>query len=138
MTHLTDEQILMIGRRALGKCTGTDAQHIYIAREVERALASQPAAVSASALPDLTRDMLHYAMAAMGTGSPQDAEAFVRNLLWDAHPECCGRPTWGVECCGQSTYDTLNDAQIVASLRAKFPGISGPTGGGAHAKGGQE
>ncbi len=35
---LTDEEILMIGRRALDKCYGTDAQHVYIAREVERAL----------------------------------------------------------------------------------------------------
>lgn len=34
---LTDERILMIGRRALDKCTGTDAQHIYIARAIERA-----------------------------------------------------------------------------------------------------
>ena len=33
---LTDEQILIIGRRALDKCLGTDAQYIYVAREVER------------------------------------------------------------------------------------------------------
>ncbi len=54
---------------------------------------------------------------------------FVRNLLWDAHPECCGQPSIGATymgqneevCCGCPEYDTLNDAQIVMSLRAKFP-----------------
>jgi len=34
---LTDEQILMIGARALDKCFGTESQHVYITREVERA-----------------------------------------------------------------------------------------------------
>ena len=38
---LTDEQIVMIGRRAMDKCTGTEAQHIYIAREVERAFGQE-------------------------------------------------------------------------------------------------
>jgi len=37
---VTDEQILLIGRRALDKCHGTDAQHLYIAREVERHIGS--------------------------------------------------------------------------------------------------
>lgn len=34
---LTDEQILIIGRRALDKCFGTEAQILYVGREVERA-----------------------------------------------------------------------------------------------------
>ena len=34
---LSDDQVLMIGRRAMDKCLGTEAQHLYIAREVERA-----------------------------------------------------------------------------------------------------
>lgn len=62
-----------------------------------------------------------------------DAQAieieFVRHLLWDAHPECCGQPVAGAEymgstewvCCGAPQYDALNDAQIVASLRERFP-----------------
>lgn len=58
-----------------------------------------------------------------------DLEVFVRNLLWDAHPECCGEPSIGATymgqnekvCCGCPNSDTLNDAQIVMSLRAKFP-----------------
>jgi hypothetical protein len=57
------------------------------------------------------------------------AEAFVRDLLWSDHPECCGSPVVGAEymgqqemvCCGCPEPMPLNDAQIVASLRAKFP-----------------
>lgn len=53
----------------------------------------------------------------------------VRHLLWGAHPECCGRPCVGAEymgqsemvCCGEFDSDTLSDAQIVVSLRARFP-----------------
>lgn len=36
--RLTDEQIVAIGRRAVDKCCGAEAQHIYIAREIERIL----------------------------------------------------------------------------------------------------
>lgn len=49
---LTDEQILMIGRRALDKVSGTEAQHLYIAREVERAALAQQAATPAPAAAD--------------------------------------------------------------------------------------
>ncbi len=57
------------------------------------------------------------------------AEAFMQNLLWDVHPTCCGSPVVGAEymgsqemvCCGNPDQDTLNDAQIVLTLRAKFP-----------------
>lgn len=53
----------------------------------------------------------------------------VRHLLWGTHPECCGRPCVGAEymgqcemvCCGEFDSDTLSDAQIVVSLRARFP-----------------
>jgi len=53
----------------------------------------------------------------------------VRNLLWDEHPECCGCPVVGATymgdqemvCCGQPEPALLNDKQIVATLRAKFP-----------------
>lgn len=56
-------------------------------------------------------------------------EARVRNLLWDEHPECCGRPEVGASyggqqeqvCCGCPEMALLNDAQIVSSLRAMFP-----------------
>lgn len=61
----------------------------------------------------------------------RDAEivAQVRTLLWDDCLECCGRPVVGGEymgqqeqvCCGQPEYVMLNDAQIVASLRALLP-----------------
>jgi hypothetical protein len=57
----------------------------------------------------------------------------VRRLLWGKHPECCGSPVedTGAEymgrveivfsCCGSPDYVRLNDAQIVASLRALLP-----------------
>ena len=53
----------------------------------------------------------------------------VRHLLWGTHPECCGRPCVGAQymgqsemvCCGEFDSDTLSDAQIVVSLRARFP-----------------
>ncbi len=63
------------------------------------------------------------------TEQPKDAaEAFVRDLLWNDQPECCGRPVVGAEymgqqemvCCGCPEPSSLNDAQIVASLRARF------------------
>lgn len=47
---LSEEQILMIGRRALDKCLGTDAQHIYIAREVERHYLTPPTEPSKGSL----------------------------------------------------------------------------------------
>lgn len=40
---LSDEAAILIGKRALDKCHGTDAQHIYIAREVERYYGIRPA-----------------------------------------------------------------------------------------------
>src|SRR5687768_4195582 len=61
-----------------------------------------------------------------------DAE-FVRMLLWDEFPECCGSPiedTGGaymgqretvMACCGKPEAAPLADAQIVASLRERFP-----------------
>lgn len=62
-----------------------------------------------------------------------DVEAFVRDLLWNDHLECCGSPVVGAEymgqqeqvCCGCPEPALLNDAQIVASLRARFPEIGG-------------
>jgi hypothetical protein len=44
----------------------------------------------------------------------QDAESFVRMLLWDTFPECCGCPEPA----------SLSDAQIVASLRERFPEVA--------------
>jgi hypothetical protein len=70
-----------------------------------------------------------------------DAEHFVRMLLWDEFPECCGNPTVGAEymgvqeqvCCGCPEGALLSNAQIVASLRERFPeanarGIDSPEG----------
>jgi hypothetical protein len=59
----------------------------------------------------------------------QSAEEFVRMLLWDDFPECCGKPVVGAEymgqqemiCCGNAEPAQLSDAQIVASLRERFP-----------------
>jgi hypothetical protein len=60
---------------------------------------------------------------------------FVRDLLWAEHPECCGCPVedYGGEymgqrevvmsCCGNPEPALLNDAQIVASLRARFAAV---------------
>lgn len=56
------------------------------------------------------------------------AEEFVRMLLWDDFPECCGRPCVGAEymgqqemiCCGEPERQPLSDAQIVAALRERF------------------
>jgi hypothetical protein len=58
---------------------------------------------------------------------------WVESLLWDEHPECCGSPVVGAEymgqqevvCCGCPEGALLNDAQIVATLRAKFPKRAG-------------
>jgi hypothetical protein len=64
---------------------------------------------------------------------PQSAEEFVRMLLWDEFPECCGCPVedYGGEymgqrevvmsCCGNPEPARLSDAQIVAQLRERFP-----------------
>lgn len=57
-----------------------------------------------------------------------NAEEFVRRLLWDMFPECCGRPVVGAQfmdsqeivCCGCPEPVLLSDAQIVASLRERF------------------
>lgn len=59
----------------------------------------------------------------------QSDAAFVRDLLWSDHLECCGMPTatnhgvhgWEEHCCGRPEPALLNDAQIVATLRARFP-----------------
>jgi hypothetical protein len=54
-------------------------------------------------------------------------EAFLRNMLWGTHPECCGRPSFAGEgvgeevCCGRSLMSPLSDERIVASLREQFP-----------------
>ena len=61
---------------------------------------------------------------------------FIRDLLWNEHPECCGQPVVGAEymgqseelCCGCPEPAMLNDARIVATLRAKFPERSTPAG----------
>lgn len=50
----------------------------------------------------------------------------VYELLWGEHPECCGNPeavgyfgdSPAIDCCRCPNYARLNDAQIVASLRA--------------------
>lgn len=59
-------------------------------------------------------------------------ETYVRSLLWDEFPECCGNPVtnYGGEymgqreevqsCCGCPEPASLSNAQIVASLRARF------------------
>jgi hypothetical protein len=64
-----------------------------------------------------------------------DAE-FVRMLLWDDFPECCGCPvadTGGeymgqretvMACCGNPEPAKLSDAQIVAMLRERFPEVA--------------
>ena len=70
----------------------------------------------------------------------RDAE-LVRSLLWDAHPECCGCPVVGTEymgaremvCCGEPSMDTLNDKQIVNTLRAEFPAIDAAMAAGEKA-----
>lgn len=61
----------------------------------------------------------------------QSDSDFVRGLLWGEHPECCGVPVVGAEymgqqeqvCCGCPEPALLNDAQIVATLRARFPDV---------------
>lgn len=57
---LTVDDILSIGRRAMDKCHGTEAQHIYIAREVERRLqaAAQAAPQPAQAVPDAVKTLI--------------------------------------------------------------------------------
>ena len=55
-----------------------------------------------------------------------DAETLIRDLLWNEHPECCGQPADGCDrgdlvCCGMFEPAMLNDKQIVATLRARFP-----------------
>ena len=72
---------------------------------------------------------LAWQAARASTAAP---EAFVRDLLWNDQPECCGSPVVGAEymgaqemvCCGNPEPALLNDAQIVASLRARFPEIA--------------
>lgn len=62
------------------------------------------------------------------TNPPQSPEDFVRMLLWDDFPECCGRPVVGAEymgqqemlCCGEPERQPLSDARIVAALRERF------------------
>jgi hypothetical protein len=72
---------------------------------------------------------------------PQSAEEFVRMLLWDEFPECCGSPveSYGGEymgqrevvmaCCGCPEPAPLSDAQIVAQLRERFPNPEGDNNG---------
>lgn len=59
----------------------------------------------------------------------RDEVDFVRMLLWDDFPECCGCPEVGAQymgqnemvCCGCPEPALLGDKQIVASLRERFP-----------------
>lgn len=76
-----------------------------------------------------------------------EIEPWLRALLWDEHLECCGRPVVGAEyggmqeqvCCGCAELSLLNDAQIVASLRAAFPEPPpAAPGGQAEARGADE
>ena len=94
------------------------------------------------ALTPLTRDETEHGreyfdaaqVRAALQAEPQPDAAFVRNLLWDEHPECCGCPVVGaiymgeqeMVCCGQPEPALLNDRQIVASLRVKFPALPTP------------
>ena len=67
------------------------------------------------------------------SAAESDLAPKVHRLLWGEHPECCGSPVedTGAEymgrvervlsCCGSPDYVRLNDAQIVASLRALLP-----------------
>lgn len=72
---------------------------------------------------------------------PVAAEELIRDLLWNDHRECCGCPDFGAEymgqretvCCGNPEPAMLNDKQIVATLRAKFPEAG--TGSDESAKG---
>jgi hypothetical protein len=73
---LTDERILMIGRRALDKCSGTDAQHIYIGREVERAYGQAPAVVAG----DERQDIGGHIRAAANAKVAQQADDDTRRL----------------------------------------------------------
>lgn len=107
-TQIT-EDMHIAAVKTIQRCTGNDdfPRRVYVAM-----LDAAPTAPQAPALVPLT-----------------DAESFVRSLLWDVHPECCGCPVVGAEymgqqeqvCCGQPEMDTLNDKQIVASLRERFP-----------------
>ena len=82
---------------------------------------------------DAAFEAVRAAIAAL-QAEPQPDAAFVRNLLWDEHPECCGCPVVGaiymgeqeMVCCGQPEPALLNDRQIVASLRVKFPALPTP------------
>lgn len=70
-----------------------------------------------------------FAAALAPAPGPDELLRKVRSLLWDEHPECCGRPVIGAQyggqqeqlCCGVPEMALLNDAQIVASLRALLP-----------------
>lgn len=92
-----------------GRAVG--AGHFRRVAEVLRAIGG-----TASAAPPVTQ-------------ADHGAAQAVRSLLWDEHPECCGRPAVGAEhggmqeqvCCGNPEPALLNDAQIVASLRELFP-----------------
>jgi hypothetical protein len=88
----------------------------------------------------MTVEMIDAALSAAQV-EPVSAEQ-VRALLWEEHPECCGQPVVGAEymgsvefiCCGNPEPALLNDAQIVASLRAMFPPAPGHTDSTGHIK----
>ena len=88
----------------------------------------------------LTPEQRIEALEAELAACKRDAE-LVRSLLWDAHPECCGCPVVGTEymgaremvCCGEPSMDTLNDKQIVNTLRAEFPAIDAAMAAGEKA-----
>ena len=111
--------------RLSGVTAQEDARCMKLIADFIRALAA-PSADRAAAPSQAPTD-LHAAIPAQS-----DAE-FVRMLLWDDFPECCGCPvadTGGeymgqtetvMSCCGNPEPAKLADAQIVASLRERFP-----------------
>jgi hypothetical protein len=69
-----------------------------------------------------------------GIEPTSEVETFVRMLLWDDFPECCGNPTVAdrgdhqeQECCGCPERVGLSDAQIVGHLRERFATPNGNT-----------
>lgn len=110
-------------------------------RAVWRAMHAVPAPLQLETAEEARKDRAHaeayYRQAEKlltGTEATLHAELnFVRGLLWDHFPECCGcpaeghpgdgyfQPPDGPQCCGCPEAVKLNDAQIVASLRERFP-----------------
>lgn len=94
-----------------------------------------PEMLMASYYPDCNapkRKEIYKAMLSAVPESPSSVEAYVRDLLWSEHPECCGSPVVGATyldqqefvCCGCPEPALLNAKQIVATLRMKFPEVA--------------